>query len=95
MTKQINLELSIDEAIEIAEKIISYGIDDNINEKERYTREHLCLLALPLLDWEYLTKVKNPSQLMCWIVSKIERFLLKLPRKVRRGLCMVEKLRLF
>lgn len=59
MTEQINLELSIDEAIEIAEKIISYGIDDNINEKERYTREHLCLLALPLLDWEYLTKVKN------------------------------------
>lgn len=59
MTKQINLELSIDEAIEIVEKIISYGIDDNINEKERYTREHLCLLALPLLDWEYLTKVKN------------------------------------
>lgn len=59
MTKQINLELSIDEAIEIVEKIISYGIDDNFNEKERYTREHLCLLALPLLDWEYLTKVKN------------------------------------
>lgn len=59
MTKQINLELSIDEAIEIVEKIISYGIDDSINEKERYTREHLCLLALPLLDWEYLTKVKN------------------------------------
>lgn len=59
MTEQINLELSIDEAIEIVEKIISYGIDDSINEKERYTREHLCLLALPLLDWEYLTKVKN------------------------------------
>lgn len=59
MTKQTDLELSIDEAIEIAEKIISYGIDDNINEKERYTREHLCLLVLPLLDWEYLTKVKN------------------------------------
>lgn len=59
MTKQPELELSIDEAIEIAEKIISYGIDDNINEKERYTREHLCLLVLPLLDWEYLTKVKN------------------------------------
>ena len=59
MTKQPELELSIDEAIEIVEKIISYGIDDNINEKERYTREHLCLLVLPLLDWEYLTKVKN------------------------------------
>ncbi len=59
MTKQTELELSIDEAIEIVEKIISYGIDDNINEKERYTREHLCLLVLPLLDWEYLTKVKN------------------------------------
>lgn len=59
MTKQTDLELSIDEAIEIVEKIISYGIDDNINEKERYTREHLCLLVLPLLDWEYLTKVKN------------------------------------
>ena len=59
MATQSGLELSIDDAIEIAEKIISYGIDDNINEKDRYTREHLCSLALVLLDWGYLVKVKN------------------------------------
>lgn len=59
MATQSGLELSIDDAIEIVEKIISYGIDDNINEKERYTREHLWSLALTLLDWDYLVKVKN------------------------------------
>lgn len=59
MATQSGLELSIDDAIEIVEKIISYGIDDNITEKERYTREHLCSLALALLDWDYLVKVKN------------------------------------
>ena len=59
MATQSGLELSIDDAIEIVEKIISYGIDDNINEKERYTREHLGSLALALLDWDYLVKVKS------------------------------------
>lgn len=59
MATQSGLELSIDDAIEIVEKIISYSIDDNITEKERYTREHLCSLALALLDWDYLVKVKN------------------------------------
>jgi hypothetical protein len=51
--------LSIEEAIKVVEKIISFCIDDSIKEEERYTREHLSSLALPLLDWSYLVKVKN------------------------------------
>lgn len=59
MTKQTDQPLSIEEAIKIVEKIIAFCIDDSIKEEERYTREHLSSLALPLLDWCYLTKVKN------------------------------------
>ena len=59
MTKQADQPLSIEEAIKIVEKIIAFYIDDSIKEEERYTREHLSLLALPLLDWSYLVKVKN------------------------------------
>ena len=59
MTKQADQPLSIEEAIKVVEKIIAFYIDDSIKEEERYTREHLSLLALPLLDWSYLVKVKN------------------------------------
>lgn len=56
---QTDQPLSIEEAIKVVEKIISFCIDDSIKEEERYTREHLSSLALPLLDWSYLVKVKN------------------------------------
>lgn len=59
MTKQTDQPLSIEEAIKIVEKIIAFCIDDNVKEEERYTREHLSSLALALLDWDYLVKVKN------------------------------------
>lgn len=59
MTKQTDQPLSIEEAIKIVEKIIAFYIDDSVKEEERYTREHLSLLVLPLLDWDYLVKVKN------------------------------------
>ena len=59
MTNQTDQPLSIEEAIKIVEKIIAFCIDDNVKEEERYTREHLSSLALALLDWDYLVKVKN------------------------------------
>lgn len=59
MTKQTDQPLSIEEAIKVVEKIIAFCIDDSIKEEERYTREHLSSLVLPLLDWSYLVKVKN------------------------------------
>ena len=59
MTKQTDQPLSIEEAIKIVEKIIAFYIDDSVKEEERYTREHLSLLVLPLLDWDYLVKVKK------------------------------------
>lgn len=59
MTKQTDQPLSIEETIKIVEKIIAFCIDDNVKEEERYTREHLSSLALALLDWDYLVKVKN------------------------------------
>lgn len=59
MTKQTDQPLSIEEAIKIVEKIIAFCIDDNVKEEERYTREHLSSLALALVDWDYLVKVKN------------------------------------
>lgn len=59
MTKQTDQPLSIEEAIKIVEKIIAFSIDDSVKEEERYTREHLWLLSLALVRWDYLVKVKN------------------------------------
>ena len=58
-TLQTDQPLSIEDAIKIVEKIIAFCIDDNVKEEERYTREHLSSLALALVDWNYLVKVKN------------------------------------